>query len=48
MLADTARTHHWTLVPELSTKAGGKRVVPDGTMRGSEQLAVRLFRDEGQ
>ena len=28
MLADTARTHHWTLVPELSTKAGSKRVMP--------------------
>ena len=38
MLADTARTHHWTLVPELSTKAGGKRVVPDGTMRDPNSL----------
>src|SRR5260370_6417193 len=38
MLADTARTHHWTLVQELSTKAGGKRVVPGGTMRHPNSL----------
>ena len=38
MLADTARTDNWTLVPELATKAGGKRVVPDGTMRDSNSL----------
>ena len=38
MLADTARTHNWTLVPELATKAGGKRVIPDGTMRDPNSL----------
>ena len=38
MLADTARTHNWTLVPELATKAGGKRVVPDGTLRDPNSL----------
>ena len=43
MLADTARTHHWTLVPELSTKAGGRRVVPDGAMRDPNKLAARLL-----
>jgi hypothetical protein len=31
-LADTAQRHNWTLVPELATKAGGKRAVPDCTL----------------
>jgi hypothetical protein len=28
-----AKRRGWTLVPELSTYSGGKRVVPDGTVR---------------
>lgn len=32
LLAETAKTRHWLLVPEQSTKSGGKRVVPDGTL----------------
>ena len=32
LLADTAKTHHLLLVPEQSTRSGGKRVVPDGTL----------------
>jgi predicted helicase len=32
LLAETAKTHHLLLVPEQSTKSGGKRVVPDGTL----------------
>ena len=32
LLADTAKTHHFLLVPEQSTRSGGKRVVPDGTV----------------
>src|SRR5260370_305057 len=38
MLADTAKTHAWMLVPELGTKAGGKRVIPDGTLRDANSL----------
>jgi hypothetical protein len=32
LLAETARSHHLLLVPEQSTRSGGKRVVPDGTL----------------
>jgi hypothetical protein len=32
LLAETARPHKWFLIPEQSNKAGGKRVVPDGTL----------------
>ncbi len=32
LLAETAKAQHWLLVPEQSTKIGGKRVVPDGTL----------------
>ncbi|MGH7226576.1 MAG: N-6 DNA methylase, partial [Gemmataceae bacterium] len=32
LLAETAKTRHWLLVPEQSNRAGGKRVVPDGTL----------------
>ena len=31
LLDKAARRRGWTLVPELSTYSGGKRVVPDGT-----------------
>jgi hypothetical protein len=32
LLAEIAKTRHWLLVPEQSTKIGGKKVVPDGTL----------------
>jgi hypothetical protein len=32
LLADTAKAHHWMLVPEQSTRVGGKIVRPDGTL----------------
>jgi predicted helicase len=32
LLAETAKTRHWLLVPEQSTKIGGKLVIPDGTL----------------
>jgi predicted helicase len=39
MLDKAARRRGWTLVPELSTYSGGKRVVPDGTVRDEFRLA---------
>src|ERR1017187_7691856 len=33
LLDKAAKRRGWTLVPELSTYSGGKRVVPDGTVR---------------
>src|SRR5665213_1580913 len=33
LLDKAAKRRGWTLVPELSTHSGGKRVVPDGTVR---------------
>src|SRR5436190_17149986 len=39
LLDKTARRRGWTLVPELSTYSGGKRVVPDGTVRDEYLLA---------
>lgn len=33
LLADAARSHGWTLVPEQRIKVAGKTVVPDGTLR---------------
>src|SRR5260370_10197432 len=33
LLDKAAKKRGWTLVPELSTHSGGKRVVPDGTVR---------------
>jgi predicted helicase len=32
LLAETARTHGWMLVPEQPTRVGGKLVRPDGTL----------------
>ncbi len=32
LLAETAKTRHWLLVPEQSNRSSGKRVVPDGTL----------------
>jgi predicted helicase len=39
LLDKAARKRGWTLVPELSTHSGGKRVVPDGTVRDEFRLA---------
>lgn len=39
LLDKAARRRHWTLVPELSTFSGGRRVVPDGTVRDEYKLA---------
>lgn len=38
LLAETGKTQHWTLVPELSLKIGGKLVRPDGTLRDEWHL----------
>ena len=39
LLDRAAKKRGWTLVPELSTYSGGKRVVPDGTVRDEFRLA---------
>ena len=39
LLDKAAKKRGWTLVPELSTYSGGKRVVPDGTVRAEFRLA---------
>lgn len=39
LLDKAAKKRGWTLVPELSTYSGGKRVVPDGTVRDEFHLA---------
>jgi predicted helicase len=39
LLDKAARKRGWTLIPELSTYSGGKRVVPDGTVRDEFRLA---------
>ena len=39
LLDKAAKKRGWTLVPELSTSSGGKRVVPDGTVRDQFRLA---------
>ena len=39
LLDRAAKKRGWTLVPELSTYSGGKRVVPDGTVRDELRLA---------
>lgn len=41
LLDKAARKRGWMLVPELSTFSGGKRVVPDGTVRDEFRLARR-------
>ena len=33
LLADAARPHHWTLIPQLSDKKSGKSIRPDGTLK---------------
>src|SRR3954452_11848345 len=39
LLDRAAKKRGWTLVPELSTHSGGRRVVPDGTVRDEFRLA---------
>ena len=39
LLDKAAKKRGWTLVPELATYSGGKRVVPDGTVRDEFRLA---------
>jgi hypothetical protein len=39
LLDRAAKKRGWTLVPELSTYSGGRRVVPDGTVRDEYRLA---------
>lgn len=39
LLDKAAKKRGWMLVPELSTYSGGKRVVPDGTVRDEFRLA---------
>jgi len=39
LLDKAAKRRGWTLVGELSTYSGGKRVVPDGTVRDEFKLA---------
>jgi hypothetical protein len=38
LLADSARLHGWTLIAELSAKAGGHTVRPDGTLRDANSI----------
>ncbi|MDB5326039.1 MAG: drdVRM [Phycisphaerales bacterium] len=33
LLADAARSHHWTLIPQLTDKKAGKHIRPDGTLK---------------
>lgn len=39
LLDKAAKKRGWTLVSELSTYSGGRRVVPDGTVRDEFRLA---------
>src|SRR5580658_8391293 len=39
LLDKAAKKRGWTLVPELATHSGGRRVVPDGTVRDEFRLA---------
>ena len=38
LLDKAAKRRGWTLVTELSTYSGGKRIVPDGTVRDEYRL----------
>ena len=38
LLADTAKPHGWTLIPKKGMKAGGKHIVPDGTLQDGNFL----------
>lgn len=38
LLSDAARTHGWTLIPQLSDKKGGRGIRPDGTFKDQMNL----------
>src|SRR3974390_1897714 len=38
LLDKAAKKRGWTLIPELATHSGGKRIVPDGTVRDEYSL----------
>src|ERR1700730_8534 len=38
LLAETAKSHRWTLIPEQSIRARGKRIAPDGTLEDEYKL----------
>src|SRR5262245_47519821 len=38
LLADTARTHGWTLIPKKGMQVGGKHIYPDGTLQDGNFL----------
>jgi hypothetical protein len=38
LLADTAKPHGWTLIPKKGMKAGGKQIIPDGTLQDAYNL----------
>jgi predicted helicase len=38
LLADTARTYGWMLIPELGSKTEGRTIRPDGTLRDGNSL----------
>jgi hypothetical protein len=38
LLADTARSVGWTLIPKQALKAGGRTTFPDGTLRDAYNL----------
>ena len=38
LLADTAKSHGWTLIPKKGMKAGGKQIYPDGTLQDGNFL----------
>ncbi len=38
LLADTAKSHGWFLIPKLAIKRGGKQIIPDGTLRDEFSL----------
>ena len=42
LLADTARLHHWTLIPQLTRKDAGRDNRPDGTFK-DEMYLVRGY-----
>jgi hypothetical protein len=44
-LQHAVKKRGWTLVAELSTYSGGRRVVPDGTVRDEFRPARRARRD---
>jgi hypothetical protein len=38
LLADTAPSVGWTLIPKQGLKAGGRTIIPDGTLRDAYNL----------